>query len=178
VLVFGVLLGGMVGYLFLQTTLQQQAFALNGLRDETSILTAREAYLEATLATQATPRELARAAAAVGMVANPYAVYLVVPTGEVRGVVHPVAGNELPGISTPPPSATRAAAAVAAPAAAQPAADTPAADTPADAPPPDAADANAGATAADTPAAEAGAEPDPAAEPPPAPEVEAPGEGA
>ncbi|MDR1450127.1 MAG: hypothetical protein LBI84_08025, partial [Propionibacteriaceae bacterium] len=53
-LVFVLLLGGMVGYLVLQTTLQEQAFTLSGLREQNRVLTAREAYLEATLATQST----------------------------------------------------------------------------------------------------------------------------
>ncbi|MDR0416779.1 MAG: hypothetical protein LBH76_05605 [Propionibacteriaceae bacterium] len=107
VLVFGLLLGGMVGYLGLQTVLQRQAFTLNALRVDANVLSARQAYLEATLATQATPVELARAAAAAGLVANPYAAYLVVPDGQVRGVVKPVIGDELAGISTPPPANQR-----------------------------------------------------------------------
>ncbi|MDR1450287.1 MAG: hypothetical protein LBI84_08840, partial [Propionibacteriaceae bacterium] len=53
------------------------------------------------------PVELARAAARAGLVANPYAAYLVLPTGEIRGVVKPVAGSELSFISTPPSSASR-----------------------------------------------------------------------
>jgi hypothetical protein len=158
ILVFGLLLGGMIGYLVLQTTLQEQAFTLNSLRDQAGVLSARQAYLEATLATQATPVELARAAAAAGLVANPYAAYLVLPSGEVRGVVKPVTGTELSGISVPPPAPSwrqgRGPAAAVPPAATVPA--PPAAPaTDAGAPDPNAPDS--AATVPDPAAADAGA---------------------
>jgi hypothetical protein len=101
VLVIGLLLAGMIGYLFLQTELQRQAFELNDLRIEASYLQARESYLEAGLATRTTPLELARSAAALGMVANPYGTFLDVRTGEVLGANRPVAGNEVPVMSAP-----------------------------------------------------------------------------
>ncbi|MDR0990997.1 MAG: hypothetical protein LBL92_06530 [Propionibacteriaceae bacterium] len=95
-LVFGLLLVGMVGYLVLQTTLQQQAFTLNDLRAEADALSAQESYLEAGLAARTTPQELARAAQTLGMVANPYGTFIDLTSGQVTGVNQVVAGQELP----------------------------------------------------------------------------------
>jgi hypothetical protein len=113
-LVFGLLLGGMIGYLVLQTTLQEQAFELSDLREEAELLEAREAYLEAGLATRTTPLELARSASALGMVANPYSTFLNLTTGVITGVNRPVVGDELPIISAPLPTEAEIAAAEAA----------------------------------------------------------------
>ena len=136
-LALGLLLIGMVGYLFLQTTLQQQAFTLNSLHSTADVLSARESYLEAGLAARTTPLELARAAAALGMVANPYGTFIDVRTGQVTGVGRPVQGQELPrlaqpaaapaGAQNPPAGAQNPAAGAQNPAAAPAAAQNPAA---------------------------------------------------
>jgi hypothetical protein len=123
VLVFGLLLGGMIGYLMLQTTLQEQAFKLNDLRSEAEVLSARQSYLEAGLALRTTPQELARAAQDLGMVANPYATFIDLATGAVTGVGQPAAGTEFPRLEIPATTTTTATAttAEAAPAVADPA---------------------------------------------------------
>jgi len=151
----GLLLAGMVGYLFLQTTLQQQAFTLNSLRSEAAVLSARQSYLEAGLAARTTPLELARAAQGLGMVVNPYGTFIDLRDGQVLGVNRPVQGNELARLSLP--------AAVAGPVQPDPAAQAPAA-------PP------AVAQAAPPPAeaAPAAAEPAPEAAPPAAAEAAPP----
>jgi len=115
-LALGLLLIGMVGYLFLQTTLQQQAFTLNSLQSTAAVLSARESYLEAGLAARTTPLELARAASALGMVANPYGTFIDVRTGQVTGVGRPVQGEELPRVSQPPAAPAQPAQPAVAPA--------------------------------------------------------------
>lgn len=93
---------GMVGHLALQTKIQDQAFELANLQTQADRLSAQEAILHATLDKQSTPQQLAYTAAGLGMVANPYATYLVLPTGEIIGTDKPVRGSELPIISAPP----------------------------------------------------------------------------
>jgi len=93
---------GMVGHLALQTTIQNQAFELGALQTQADRLGAQEAILHATLDKQSTPQQLAYTAAGLGMVANPYSTYLVLPTGEIRGTDEAVRGNELPIISAAP----------------------------------------------------------------------------
>ena len=93
---------GMVGHLWLQTKIQDQAFELGALQTQADRLSAQEAILNATLDKQSTPQQLAYTAAELGMVANPYSTYLILPTGEIVGTDRVVRGNELPIISAPP----------------------------------------------------------------------------
>jgi len=93
---------GMVGHLVMQTRIQDQAFELGALQEQADRLSAQEAILHATLDKQSTPQQLAYTAASLGMVANPYSTYLVLPTGEVVGTDEVVRGNELPIISAAP----------------------------------------------------------------------------
>jgi len=93
---------GMVGHLGLQTAIQNQAFELGALQAQADRLGAQEAILHATLDKQSTPQQLAYTAAGLGMVANPYSTYLVLPTGEILGTHEAVRGNELPIISAAP----------------------------------------------------------------------------
>ena len=93
---------GMVGHLWLQTKIQDQAFELGALQSESDRLSAQEAILNATLDKQSTPQQLAYTAAELGMVANPYSTFLILPTGEVVGTDQAVRGDELPIISAPP----------------------------------------------------------------------------
>ena len=101
-MVLALLAAGMVGHLVMQTKIQDQAFELGALQTQADRLGAQEAILSATLDKQSTPQQLAYTAAGLGMVANPYATYLVLPTGEVIGTDEAVRGNELPVISAAP----------------------------------------------------------------------------
>ena len=93
---------GMVGHLVMQTNIQDQAFQLGALQEQADRLSAQEAILHATLDKQSTPQQLAYTAASLGMVANPYSTYLVLPTGQIVGTDEAVRGNELPIISAAP----------------------------------------------------------------------------
>jgi len=101
-MVLALLAAGMVGHLVMQTKIQDQAFELGALQTQADSLAAQEAILHATLDKQSTPQQLAYSAAGLGMVANPYSTYLILPTGEVIGTDEAVRGNELPIISTAP----------------------------------------------------------------------------
>jgi hypothetical protein len=108
------LMGGLGGCLLLKTSLQEQAFELSSLRAEAERLGDHEAFLRAGLALRTTPAELARAAAGLGMVANPYGAYLILPGGQVQGVTRPVNGSELTAMAPPvePPTPDPTAPAV------------------------------------------------------------------
>jgi hypothetical protein len=93
---------GMVGHLLMQTRIQEQGFELAGLRSEAVQLAAEQSILQAYLDRQSTPQMLAYAASELGMVANPYTTFLILPTGEVQGTNLPAWGYELPVISAPP----------------------------------------------------------------------------
>jgi len=93
---------GMVGHLVLQTKIQEQGFELSALQTQADQLSAQEEILHATLDKQSTPQQLAYVASQLGMVANPYSTYLVLPTGEIQGTDEVVRGDELPVISAPP----------------------------------------------------------------------------
>jgi len=101
-MVLALLAAGMVGHLVMQTKIQDQAFELGALQTQADRLSAQEAILHATLDKQSTPQQLAYTAAGLGMVANPYSTYLILPTGEVIGTDEVVRGNELPIISAAP----------------------------------------------------------------------------
>jgi hypothetical protein len=119
-----VLVAGLVGVLLLNTTLQSRGFEVRRLQAKANELAYLRADLESKSRALATTTEIARRAQELGMVPNPYPVYVVVPSGEVRGVAKPVRGDELPlvGYKTPAEVAAARQAAVA-PAAPPPAAE-------------------------------------------------------
>jgi cytoskeletal protein RodZ len=123
----GVLVAGLVGLLMLQTRVQEQSFEVRQLQTNATELSYRQAQLEAQVQQKATPAEIARQATALGMVPNPYAVYIDVRTGSVVGTQKAVTGNEVPYITYKSPEQKAAEAAAAAPVAdpAQPGDSTP-----------------------------------------------------
>jgi uncharacterized protein HemX len=111
----GVLVAGLVGLLMLQTRVQEQSFEVRQLQTKATELSYRQAQLEAQVQQKATPAEIARQATSLGMVPNPYAVYIDVRTGSVLGTQKAVTGNEVPYITYKSPEQKAAAAAAAAP---------------------------------------------------------------
>jgi hypothetical protein len=110
--VFGL---GMTGLLMLNTTLQNQAFQASTLSRQATELAYTRADLESQLDRQAAPQVLAQRASALGLRANPYPAFLVVPKGKVVGKPEAVRGNEMPAlvIKTPAQLAAERAAAAA-----------------------------------------------------------------
>lgn len=100
---------GMVGLLVVNTALQNQAFESRALNRQAARLGYAEAELQAQLNQLRTPGEIAAKASALGMRANPYPAFVVVPSGKVIGERHRVEGDEMRSLIVKTP-AQRAAA--------------------------------------------------------------------
>ena len=88
--IFGV---GMVGLLVVNTSLQNQAFESRALNRQAAQLVYAEAELQSQLNQVRTPEQIATKASALGMRANPYPAFLVVPSGKVIGEQHRIKGD-------------------------------------------------------------------------------------
>lgn len=116
VLVVALLVGGMVGLLLLNTQLQNQAFAVRDAQRAANELGYRVSDLESQVTRAQSPINLGREASELGMVPNPYAVFIDLETGQVVGEPVAVTGEEIPSLrqqATPevPPVGEGAAAA-------------------------------------------------------------------
>lgn len=99
VLGLGVLLAiGMLGLLLLNTALQEQAFAVRDQQKQADLLGYRVSSLESEVTEARSSSRLAIEATKLGMVPNPYPVYLSLPAGTVIGDPTTMTGNEVPGI--------------------------------------------------------------------------------
>ncbi|HET7724686.1 MAG TPA: cell division protein FtsL [Propionibacteriaceae bacterium] len=127
IMLAGVLVAGLVGLLMLQTKVQEQSFEVRQLQTQATELAYKQAQLEADVQQKATPGEIARQATALGMVPNPYGVYIDVRTGGVVGTQKVVHGNEVPNLTykSAAQRAAEAAAAAPSPEPAQPGDSTP-----------------------------------------------------
>lgn len=95
VLVLAAILGvGMVGLLVLNTTLQNQSFALRAKQQEATRLAYVEAGLQAEADRLASARSLAAKATALGMRPNPGPAFLVLPDGRVVGAPKKADGTD------------------------------------------------------------------------------------
>lgn len=106
---FGVLMvlllaAGTVGLLLLNTTLQNQAFEMRAAQREAAELGYLVSDLESQVYAAESPAELARKATALGMVPNPYGVFVDLRSGQVVGNATPVSGNELRGLLVQQPA--------------------------------------------------------------------------
>ncbi len=99
ILSLGVLLAlGMVGLLLLNTSLQEQAFAVRDQQKAATQLGYRMAALETEVTQARSSAGLAAAAAKLGMVPNPYPAYLELPGGEIVGKPTAMTGREVPDV--------------------------------------------------------------------------------
>ena len=99
VLSLGVLLAlGMVGLLLLNTALQEQGFVVQNRQKAAAQLGYKVAALETEVTEARSSAGLAVAAAKLGMVPNPYPVYLSLPDGDIIGNPTRMTGNELPDV--------------------------------------------------------------------------------
>lgn len=99
--IFGV---GMVGLLIVNTSLQNQAFESRALNRQAVQLVYAEAELQSQLNQARTPDQVASKASALGMRANPYPAFLVVPSGKVIGEQHRITGDEMKGLIVKTPA--------------------------------------------------------------------------
>lgn len=84
-----VLLGGVIGLLLFNTSMQQAAFATTALESQASTLAARQQTLEMELDVLRNPQRVAERAQAMGMVPGATPAYLQLPSGKVLGVPTP-----------------------------------------------------------------------------------------
>ena len=89
---------GMVGLLLLNTALQEQGFAVRDQQTAANQLGYRVAALEAEVTQARSSTRLAIKAGKLGMVPNPYPVYLSLPAGQVIGDPTKMTGYELPDV--------------------------------------------------------------------------------
>ena len=90
-LVSMVLLGGVVGLLLFNTSMQQASFAATALEGKATTLTARQQALQMDLDRLRNPQRIAEKARRLGMVQAGSPAFLQLGTGEVTGV--PAAGD-------------------------------------------------------------------------------------
>lgn len=99
-----VLLGGVVGLLLFNTSMQQAAFAATALEQQAGTLSAREQTLEMELEVLRNPQRVAEQAQAMGMVPGGTPAYLVLPTGKVLGEPAPASADNTLRLQPRPPA--------------------------------------------------------------------------
>jgi hypothetical protein len=90
-LVLALLVGGLVGLLLLNTSLQRGAYAATALRQTSSDLAIRQQQLGVEVAHLREPQRIAQAAQRLGMVSNDSPAFIKLSTGQVIGT--PKAGD-------------------------------------------------------------------------------------
>ncbi len=97
------MLGGVVGLLLFNTSMQQAAFATTALEEQARTLNARQQTLEMELDVLRNPQRVAEAAQRMGMVPSHRPAYLELPSGTVLGEPAPaVAADGLRLLPRPP----------------------------------------------------------------------------
>ncbi|QZY27964.1 hypothetical protein [Nocardioides coralli] len=98
-----VLLGGVVGLLLFNTSMQQAAFATTALEQQATTLTARQQTLEMELDVLRNPQRVAQQAQQLGMVPAGNPAYLVLESGTVLGEPTAATSAELLRLQAQPP---------------------------------------------------------------------------
>jgi cell division protein FtsB len=102
-LVSVVLLGGVIGLLLFNTSMQQASFAATALEEQATNLSAREQTLQMELERLRDPQRVAEAARRQGLVDPPPPAFLDLDTGEVTGDPTPATRANTTPIAPPPP---------------------------------------------------------------------------
>lgn len=97
------LLGGLVGLLMFNTSMQNVAFQQNALQTEATDLAARQQALDIQLADLNDPQHVASRAIGLGMVIPQAVAFIKVPTGQVLGTPTPANGTATPNLWAPNP---------------------------------------------------------------------------
>ena len=101
VLVSLLLVGGVVGLLLFNTSMQQSSFATTALENQAQTLSAREETLRMDLEQLRDPQRLAESAQRSGMVPPPASVCFLHPDGKITGTCAPAAAADAFPIGTP-----------------------------------------------------------------------------
>jgi cell division protein FtsB len=102
-LVSVLLLGGVVGLLLFNTSMQQASFAATALEEQASSLSAREQTLEMELDRLNDPQRVAEAARRQGLVDPPPPAFLDLDSGRIIGEPTPATGANITPVKPPPP---------------------------------------------------------------------------
>jgi len=102
VLVSMLLVGGVVGLLLFNTSMQQASFAASSLEQQARTLDAREQELRSQLEGMRNPQRLARTAARRGMVIPPTPCFLPLGGAPVEGVCTPASPEDALPVEPPP----------------------------------------------------------------------------
>lgn len=97
-LVVGIVVAGMVGLLVLNTTLQNDGFAVRRAQRQAAELGYQVSDLETRVHRAASPAEIAGRATELGMVPNPSGVFIDLATGRVVGTPRAATGQEVPSL--------------------------------------------------------------------------------
>jgi len=104
VLVSLLLVGGVVGLLLFNTSMQQSSFATTALENQAQTLSAREETLRMDLERLRDPQRLAESALKAGLVPPPAAVCFLHPDGKITGTCAPAVATDAFPIGNPPPT--------------------------------------------------------------------------
>ena len=102
VLVVAVLVAGLIGLMVLNAATTDRAFVLRDKQREAATLGHQLSDLEAQVARANSPAQLAGRAADLGMVPNPYGVFIDLSTGRVIGEPTAPNGREMPSLRVRP----------------------------------------------------------------------------
>jgi cell division protein FtsB len=98
-----VLLGGVIGLLLFNTSMQQAAFATTALEQQAETLAARQQTLEMELDVLRNPQRVAERAQAMGMVPSGTPAYLLLENGKVLGEPTPATPQNTLRLKARPP---------------------------------------------------------------------------
>ena len=98
------LVGGVVGLLLFNTSMQQASFATTALENQAESLSAQEQTLRMDLEQLRDPRRLAEEAQRMGGVPAPPPCFLHLDTGRVQGTCTPATATSALPLATPPPA--------------------------------------------------------------------------
>jgi cell division protein FtsB len=102
-LVSALLLGGVVGLLLFNTSMQQASFASTALEQQAANLSARQQTLQMELETLRDPQHVAADAQRLGMVLPGSPAYLNLKDGSVTGTATPASGEDRLRVHAAPP---------------------------------------------------------------------------
>jgi cell division protein FtsB len=97
------LLGGVVGLLMFNTSMQNVAFQQNALQAEATNLAAQQQSLDMQLASLNDPQHIASKAVSLGMVIPQTVAFIKIPSGQVLGTPTPANNSATPNLWAPNP---------------------------------------------------------------------------
>lgn len=98
------LIGGLVGLLMFNTSMQNVAFQQNALQAEATNLAAQQQALDLQLAGLNDPQHIASRAAGMGMVIPQTVAFIKIPSGQILGTPTPANNSVTPNLWVPNPA--------------------------------------------------------------------------